>query len=79
YSLLQRNLMLTHALSLKQNLQTSLGFQYEPAQPRRNDQREPQTTVIEELCIHVYKTRKKIAATQDKNSPRPFVSVNNAS
>jgi hypothetical protein len=57
----------------------SVTIQYEPAQPRRSDQREPQTTVIEELCIHVYKTRKKIAATQDKHSPRPFVSVNNAS
>jgi hypothetical protein len=54
----------------------SITIQYESTQTRQG---ESQTTVIEELCIHVYKTRKKIAGTQDKNSHRPFVSVNNAS
>jgi hypothetical protein len=54
----------------------SITIQYESTQTRQG---ESQTTVIEELCIHVYKTRKKIAGTQDKGFHRPFVSVNNAS
>ena len=31
--------------------------------------------MIEEICLHIYKQRKKIASAHDKNSPRSFVSV----
>jgi hypothetical protein len=54
----------------------SVTIQYEPCSVDRKDQGESQTMVIEEVCVHIYKQRKKIAA-QDKNSQRPFVSVNN--
>jgi len=54
----------------------SVTIQYEPCLVDRREQSETQTTVIEEVCVHVYKQRKKIAAGQDKNSHRPFVSVN---
>jgi hypothetical protein len=54
----------------------SVTIQYEPCPVDRKEQGETQTTVIEEVCVHVYKQRKKIAAAQDKNSHRPFVSVN---
>jgi hypothetical protein len=53
----------------------SVTIQYEPSPVDRRAQSETQTTVIEEVCVHVYKQRKKIAAAQDKNSHRPFVSV----
>jgi hypothetical protein len=54
----------------------SVTIQYEPCPVDRREQGEAQTTVIEEVCIHIYKQRKKVAAAQDKNSHRPFVSVN---
>ncbi len=54
----------------------SVTIQYEPRPVDRREQGETQTTVIEEVCVHVYKQRKKVAAAQDKNSHRPFVSVN---
>jgi hypothetical protein len=52
----------------------AITIQYEPMPAR--DPGEAQITVIEEVCVHVYKQRKKIAAPQDKGSQRPFVSVN---
>ena len=55
----------------------SVTIQYEPCPVDRREQGESQTTVIEEVCVHIYKQRKKIAAAQEKNSHRPFVSVNN--
>jgi len=55
----------------------SVTIQYEPCPVDRKEQGESQMTVIEEVCIHIYKQRKKIAAAQDKNSHRPFVNVNN--
>lgn len=55
----------------------SVTIQYEPCPLAGKEQADSQTTVIEEVCVHVYKQRKKIAAAQDKNSHRPFVSVNN--
>jgi len=53
----------------------SVTLQYEPVQFDRRDQGESQTKTIEELCIHVYKQRKKIATATDKNGHRPFLSV----
>ena len=56
----------------------SVTIQYEPCPVDRREQGEAQTTVIEEVCVHIYKQRKKMATVQDKNSHRPFVSVNSA-
>jgi hypothetical protein len=36
---------------------------------------ESQPTSIEELCIHIYKQRKKIPLSSDRQAHRPFVSV----
>jgi hypothetical protein len=57
----------------------SVTIQYEPCPVDRKVHGEAQMTVIEEVCIHIYKQRKKMATVQDKNSHRPFVSVNNPS
>jgi hypothetical protein len=57
----------------------SVTIQYEPNQPERREQGEHQTTVIEEVCLHIYKQRKKIATAHDKDSPRSFVSVGHGS
>lgn len=54
----------------------AITIQYEPWPVNRKDSGEAQITVIEEVCVHVYKQRKKIAAPQDKGAQRPFVSVN---
>ena len=35
----------------------------------------PQPTSIEELCIHIYKQRKKIPLSSERQVHRPFVSV----
>ncbi|HVO96105.1 MAG TPA: hypothetical protein VMT22_24835 [Terriglobales bacterium] len=55
----------------------SVTVQWEPAQPAR-ESAELQTTTIEELCIHIYKQRKKINLSSEKNAHRPFVSVGRA-
>jgi hypothetical protein len=34
-----------------------------------------QLAVIEELCIHIYKQRKKINVASERQAHRPFVSV----
>jgi hypothetical protein len=54
----------------------SITLQYEPCQFESKAQGESQITTIEELCIHVYKQKKKIVAATDKNGHRPFVNVN---
>jgi hypothetical protein len=55
----------------------SVTIQYEPCPVERREQGDAQAIVIEEICVHIYKQRKKMATVQDKNSQRPFVSVNN--
>ena len=55
----------------------SVTIQYEPFPAERSEQGESQVTTIEELCVHVYKQRKKIVSVSDKSRPRPLVSVNN--
>ena len=58
----------------------SVTIQYKPFSSERNEHlSDSQIAVIEELCIHIYKRRKKIAAGADKSIHRPFVSVSNAS
>jgi hypothetical protein len=53
----------------------SITVQYEPPASDRGEPSESKIATIEELCVHVYKQRKKISAASDKYSRRPFVSV----
>lgn len=53
----------------------SVTIQYEPFPAERTEQGESQIATIEELCVHVYKQRKKIVSTTDKTTQRPLVSV----
>ncbi len=57
----------------------SVTIQYEPFQGERGERSKTQVSTIEELCIHVYKRRKRIAAGSDKSTHRPFVSVSQRS
>jgi len=52
----------------------SVTVQWESAQPGR-DRSESSLTVVEELCIHIYKQRKKINLVSERQANRPFVSV----
>lgn len=54
----------------------AITIQYEPWPANDKNPGEAPVTVIEEVCVHVYKQRKKIAVAPDKGHPRPFVSVN---
>jgi hypothetical protein len=56
----------------------SVTVQWEPVQPGREPS-ESQVTTVEELCIHVYKQRKKINLASEKQMHRPFVSVGRVS
>ena len=56
----------------------SVTIQYEPFSLQQSEQIESQITTIEELCVHVYKQRKKIASASDRSGQRPLVSVNNS-
>jgi hypothetical protein len=49
-------------------------IQYEPFPVERSEQGESQIATIEELCVHVYKQRKKIVST-DKSGQRPLVNL----
>ncbi|HEV8342715.1 MAG TPA: hypothetical protein VGR30_10130 [Candidatus Binatia bacterium] len=45
----------------------SVTIQYEAkSEPSRNDKEERQLSTIDEICIHIYKQRKKIPASFDK-------------
>ena len=55
----------------------SITVQWEPIMAERNYAASPVATV-EELCIHIYKQRKKINLSSEKQSHRPFVSVGRA-
>jgi hypothetical protein len=39
---------------------------------------ESQATMVEELCVHIYKQRKKINLASERQAHRPFVSVGRA-
>ena len=54
----------------------SVTIQYEPISMDRSEQ-DSQITIMEELCVHVYKQRKRILSNSDKASPRPLVNVGN--
>ncbi len=55
----------------------SVTVQWQPVQPER-DASESQVTSVEELCLHIYKRRKKISLASEKQAHRPFVSVGRA-
>ena len=52
----------------------SITVQWE-ASPVARESSDAQLSVIEELCIHIYKQRKKINLASERQSHRPFVSV----
>ena len=55
----------------------SITVQWEPSQAGQ----EPpgsQLAVVEELCIHIYKQRKKLNLASERQGHRPFVSVGKA-
>ena len=55
----------------------SITVQWEASQASREPV-ESQLAVIEELCIHIYKQRKKINLASERQGNRPFVSVGKA-
>ena len=55
----------------------SITVQWEASQAGREPV-ESQLAVIEELCIHIYKQRKKINLASERQGHRPFVSVGKA-
>jgi hypothetical protein len=56
----------------------SVTIQYEPLSTARTGPAELQVTTIEELCIHVYKQKKKISAGSEKAAHRPILSASAA-
>ena len=56
----------------------SVTIQYEPFNGGRAEHPDSPVRTIEELCIHVYKQKKRINASCDKNTHRPFVNVLNS-
>jgi len=55
----------------------SITVQWEPDQTGHEPSESPMA-VIEELCIHIYKQRKKINLASERQGHRPFVSVGKA-
>ena len=53
----------------------SITIQYEPFSVERGEAAESHVTTIEELCIHIYKQRKKITLSPEKTSQRPSAAV----
>ena len=51
----------------------SITIQYEPFSIERGEGPDSHLTTIEELCIHIYKQRKKITLAPDKTSQRSSV------
>jgi hypothetical protein len=52
----------------------SVTIQWEPIQAASRPA-DPQPTLVEELCIHIYKQRKKIHLVSERQASRPFVNV----
>jgi hypothetical protein len=52
----------------------SITVQWEPIQTEGEASKSP-LAVIEELCMHIYKRRKKINLVSERQAHRPFVSV----
>ena len=56
----------------------SVTIQYEPFNGGRATRTDSPVRTIEEVCIHVYKQKKRINASCDKTAQRPFVNVLNS-
>jgi hypothetical protein len=52
----------------------SITVQWEPI-PTDGETGKSSLTTIEELCMHIYKRRKKINLVSERQAHRPFVSV----
>ena len=55
----------------------SITVQWEPIGDK-HDGKNAKAATVEELCIHIYKQRKKINLSSEKDVHRPFVSVGRA-
>lgn len=55
----------------------SITVQWLPIQPER-EVKTSTTSMVEELCLHIYKQRKKINLASEREGHRPFVSVGRA-
>lgn len=56
----------------------SLTVQWETVQPGKQAGESQTVTTVDELCIHIYKQRKKINLASERLAHRPFVSVGRA-
>ena len=57
----------------------SLTVQWETIEPGRGPMESHATAIVDELCIHIYKQRKKINLSSERQAHRPFVSVGRTS
>ena len=55
----------------------SITVQWEPIRDE-HDGKDAKVATVEELCIHIYKQRKKINLSSEKEAHRPFVNVGRA-
>ena len=55
----------------------SITVQWEPIRDE-HDGKDVKVATVEELCIHIYKQRKKINLSSEKEAHRPFVNVGRA-
>jgi hypothetical protein len=53
----------------------SLTVQWETMEPGKGSTEFHGATIVDELCIHIYKQRKKINLSSERQAHRPFVSV----
>jgi len=53
----------------------ALTVQWETVQPGKEAPESHAATIVDELCIHIYKQRKKINLASERQAHRPFVSV----
>jgi hypothetical protein len=57
----------------------ALTVQWETVQPGKPAAESQTVTTVDELCIHIYKQRKKINLASERQAHRPFVNVGRAS
>jgi hypothetical protein len=57
----------------------SLTVQWETMEPGKGSAESHGATIVDELCIHIYKQRKKINLSSERQAHRPFVSVGRTS
>jgi hypothetical protein len=55
----------------------SVTIQYEPFPVTRAELPDSQIVTIEELCVHLYKQKKKIISASEKSGARPLVNLGN--